>query len=252
MGKGLKYGQDFYSQRHGSTSVSARKVLGKIVQFLPRIDSAVDLGCGVGTWLLTLKETYGVREVLGVEGEWLDRKLLLISESEFRAADLSHELRLGRKFDLAISLEVAEHIASEFAPVFVRSLVNASDFVLFSAAIPGQGGVNHYNEQWPGYWYELFYDEGYVAVDILRTTFWNDSDVGVQYRQNAILYVNEGRVADLRIPNASLFSGEVPLSLVHPDLFQSKVRRLSPSVRGALRILKDAVWRGVRRKFSIL
>ena len=70
--------------------------------------------------------------------------------------DHSEDLRLTKNYDLAISLEVAEHLSSESANMFIACLTNMSDIVLFSAAIPGQGGENRINEQWPKYRSGLF------------------------------------------------------------------------------------------------
>ena len=67
---------------------------------------------------------------------------------------------MNRKFDLVLSLEVAEHLPSECAEAFVESLVNLGPVILFSAAIPYQGGENHVNEQWPEYWVGVLSGEG--------------------------------------------------------------------------------------------
>lgn len=67
---------------------------------------------------------------------------------KFVAADLANPLKepLGR-FDLAISVEVAEHLPKEAAETFIDNLVSLSDEVVFGAAYEHQGGVNHLNEQ---------------------------------------------------------------------------------------------------------
>lgn len=53
----------------------------------------------------------------------------------FRAADLSQPFQLAEFFDLAICLEVAEHLPKQSAPGFIQSLVRLAPVVLFSAAI---------------------------------------------------------------------------------------------------------------------
>ena len=77
---------------------------------------------------------------------------------------------------------------------FVADLVALAPVVLFSAAIPGQGGTDHINEQWQDYWARLFAKHDYVALDFLRLKFWNDSRIEWWYRQNIILYVRRDRV----------------------------------------------------------
>jgi hypothetical protein len=47
------------------------------------------------------------------------------------------------RFDLAVCLEVAEHLPPERAESFIRELCDLAPVVLFSAAIPGQGGTGH-------------------------------------------------------------------------------------------------------------
>jgi hypothetical protein len=61
---------------------------------------------------------------------------LCIPKDRFAAVDLRQPLPADRKFDLAISGEVAEHLPA----TLVGTLTSVSDVVLFSAAIPGQGG----------------------------------------------------------------------------------------------------------------
>ena len=43
----------------------------------------------------------------------------------------------------------------------VATITKHGDAVLFSAAIPGQGGQDHLNEQWPEYWQKKFEVNGY-------------------------------------------------------------------------------------------
>src|SRR5690606_16087480 len=114
-----------------------------------RPKSVVDVGCGLGTFLRAFKDL-GVKDVYGLDGPWVRRDLLYkyIEEGEFEEADLEKPIEVTRRFDLAISLEVAEHLSEARADGFVADLGKLSDNILFSAAIPGQGGDHHINEQW--------------------------------------------------------------------------------------------------------
>jgi hypothetical protein len=161
-----------------------------------------------------------VDEILGVDGEYIDREILQIPQDCFQAVDLSKPFDLGRVFDLAISLEVAEHLPSESAPVFVESLTRAAPLVLFSAAIPFQGGVHHVNEQWPDKWAGLFRGHDYVPVDFLRKRIWRNDAVEFWYAQNTLLFAR----SDLVERSSSLkaeFEQTNPdqLCLVHPGQF---------------------------------
>lgn len=150
------YSPAFYEGQSPASHLAGRVVLPRVLE-LTAAASLVDVGCGVGTWVAAGREL-GVPRVLGVDGPHVQRTSLLVPQECFRSVDLS--LRgatsgLGR-FDLAISLEVAEHLPRERASSFVAELVQLAPAVLFSAAIPYQGGTDHINEQWPSWWAELF------------------------------------------------------------------------------------------------
>ena len=192
---------------------SARSILPLVFDFL-HPQSIVDVGCGLGTWLAVAEEL-GVSDYVGVDG-FTGEGELLIPESSFVRRDLTEPLSLGRTFDLAICLEVAEHLPEVAAMTLVRSLVQLSSVILFSAAIPGQGGVNHINEQWPNYWADLFAKEDYQPADQIRRKVWNNPEVAWWYSQNVVLYVSRAK----RTLVASEPTDSHLLSLVHPKLFE--------------------------------
>ena len=66
--------------------------------------------------------------------------------------------------------------------------------IVFSAAIPEQGGTGHLNEQWQDYWVDIFRDENFLAVDCLRQKFWNNQNIRRFYIQNAIIFVNKDKL----------------------------------------------------------
>ena len=241
------YTQQFFSDRHQRTVHSANTILAIALDQLPTVRSAVDVGCGVGTWLSVLKDR-GITDVQGVDGEWVDTSLLVIPPESFLKADLTKPLDVQRRFDLAISLEVAEHLPPECAEDFVATLVRLSDFVLFSAAIPHQGGRNHLNEQWQEYWAELFTQHGYRSVDAIRSRVWNDPAIDTWYKQNTLLYVKGERLPELRSAGDSVTPPPM-LSVVHPDLYQAKLRRMN-SVSGALPLFPRAIKNWVKRRFA--
>ena len=148
--------------------------------------SVVDVGCGLGTWLAVFREQ-GATATLGIDGEWIDRNHLEIPSESFMAFDLTQPLRLDRRFDLVVSLEVAEHLPPEAAETFVDSLTRLGSTILFSAAIPSQGGTHHVNEQWPEYWAHLFEKRGFRVVDAIRRRVWENGAVATWYAQNALL-----------------------------------------------------------------
>lgn len=212
-----------HHEHHGARLRCARKVLGPVLAAM-RPCSVLDVGCGLGVWLQAAGEQ-GVHDVLGLEGEWIDRGLLHIPARCFRVVDLAQPFELGRRFDLCVSLEVAEHLPPASAAGFVTSLVRHADAVLFSAAIPGQGGNGHINEQFQDVWARRFAEHDYVAVDLVRPRVWLDADVFWWLQQNTVLYVHRPRLADYPALSDDGIVEPRMLTVVHPALYIQWLRR---------------------------
>jgi SAM-dependent methyltransferase len=211
------YTPKFYRQLD-ATRDSAREILPIIIDLL-KPASMVDVGCGAGYWLAAATEL-GVNDILGVDGGWVLKTQLAIPREKFVEHDLRTPLKLGRKFDVALSLEVAEHLPESQALTFAETLCELADRLVFSAAIPGQGGRHHINEQWPSYWAELFRGYGYECYDVLRSRIWDNPRVMWYYAQNCLIFGRAGILAHLGTPAQ-------PLSLVHPGLWSAHVTQLN-------------------------
>ncbi len=213
-----QYSDQFYkNQQHGSRQ-SADQIVPLAIE-LVKPESVVDVGCGVGTWLAAFAR-HGITDVYGIDGDYVERNGLQISENRFLAHDLSTPIRLDRRFDLVLCLEVAEHLAAEHAPTLIDSLVNLGAVILFSAAIPHQGGTHHVNEQWPEYWATHFAAKGYVPVDCIRMKVWQNDSVEWWYAQNILLYVERTFLqANDALRREAANSSNPPLSLVHPKRY---------------------------------
>lgn len=172
----------------------------------------IDVGCGLGNWIAVAKSISGAK-ITGVDGDYVNRSLLKIDENEFVEKDLTKPFNLNQKFDLAICLEVAEHLPESSAEGFIQSLTNHSDVIMFSAALPGQGGQNHINEQWPSYWQEHFNRCGFEMIDFFRFKIWNNPKIEYWYKQNLFLVVRKGHAL---AKNES----QTAYSLVHPELLE--------------------------------
>ncbi|MDR0552407.1 MAG: class I SAM-dependent methyltransferase [Spirochaetaceae bacterium] len=218
------YGNKFYEAQWQGSLTSTEIILPLVLDVIRGIHSAVDFGCGTGVWLSVLKEL-GVNEIKGYDGAWVDKELLKIPKENFTAMELDKQIDIKKKYDIAISVEVAEHLPAESARTFVETLTKSSDIVLFSAAIPSQGGLNHINEQWPSYWYNIFMEYGYIGVDFLRKNIWTKKDVEVWYRQNIILYVKKERLETMNIPQ-EYYKNNKQIDIVHPELFITKTKWL--------------------------
>ncbi len=190
------------------------KIVFPILLDYIKVNSVLDVGCGLGTWL-SVASDLGIKDVFGVDGDYVDRRLLTkyLNLSYFKAVDLRKLFDLKRSFDLAICLEVAEHLPEISSEYLIDSLIRHSDCILFSAAIPGQGGQNHLNEQWPDYWQKLFSERGFVFLDIIRPVIWNNPNVDYWYKQNVFLVVKRSHPLALKFP-------ESYLPLVHPELLE--------------------------------
>ena len=199
------YSQAFFDYIQQGSLASARAVCPLLFDWL-RPSSVVDVGCGAGAWCRIWTDT-GVEDILGVDGEYVDRATLLIPDDRFVSRDLSAQFDLKRRFDLALSLEVAEHVPPASSDIFVDNLVRHSDIVLFSAAVPGQGGLYHVNEQPLESWRERFSTRGYRCFDPLRPLILDDHRIEPWYRYNTLLYVAEAALP--RLPDVVLQS-EVP------------------------------------------
>jgi SAM-dependent methyltransferase len=216
------YDASFYQAQSGGSERSAQVVLPLLQSWISP-QSVIDVGCGVGTWLRVWQQL-GVAAVQGIDGPYVDRSQLRIDEALFTPHNLEQPLPTSlprhTPVDLVMSLEVAEHLPASRADSFVADLVRLSPVVLFSAAIPHQGGKGHINEQWPDYWASRFAQHGYVAIDALRARLWNHSEVAWWYAQNLVLYVDQNHLNQL--PNlAALLNPEqpLPLRLIHPKKF---------------------------------
>ena len=214
------YTKEFYELLRDGATKSAEVIAPLVLQLLP-VRSVVDVGCGDGSWLAVFRRL-GVHEILGVDGDYVNPGSLQIPPDCFQALDLTKPFSLGRGFDLAVSLEVAEHLPAECAPVFVECLTRMAPLVLFSAAIPFQGGVNHINEQWPDKWADLFGRHGYLPVDFLRKRIWQNESVEWWYAQNTLLFANPALLQQNAVLRAELdATNPSQLSLVHPRQYLS-------------------------------
>ncbi|MDA8430851.1 MAG: methyltransferase domain-containing protein [Geobacteraceae bacterium] len=185
------HGQDFYNSQIIGSLQSAQVYLYHLFSIWGVPGSVADLGCGRGAWLATCRDL-GVKRVVGFDGDWNSPGDMLDPNIEFHSANLEKPLPPTGTFDLAISLEVAEHLQPESSDTFVESLSSLSDAVLFGAAFIGQPGANHINTRPHSFWARKFFDRGYVLFDLFRPLFWNDDRVEPCYRQNTFLYVKPG------------------------------------------------------------
>ena len=196
------------------------------------VNSVIDYGCATGIWLSECKRL-GASTVLGLDGNWVDRRLIEIESGEFREHDLGVAKFIPkRKYDLALCIEVAEHIPEVMGERLIESITEASDMVLFSAAVCGQGGTGHISERPQHYWAEQVAIRGYSCIDLIRPQIWEHESVNVIYKQNMLLYARESicRKLDLK---ANVVSSSFDLDRIHPDLFVMRSAVMKSGRRGS-------------------
>lgn len=236
----VAYSSEFYKEQFDGSKRSAAIVV-PLVLSLARPRSVVDVGCGLAPWAAEFLAR-GVPRVLAVDGSHVDPTQLQVPSSLFVAHDLAKPLRLDRSFDLAVCLEVAEHLPASRAESLIADLTSLAACVLFSAAVPGQGGTNHVNEQYLPYWIELFQAHGYEGIDPIRPMILGNPAVEWWYQQNIVMFVAP------RHP--LLYRGfSKPTTIIHPDLYHRTCNQ--PSLKQLLRALPKAFVRSCRHHLHL-
>jgi len=226
------YDAGFYDAQEAGSRGSAAAVVPIIVDVL-KPDSVLDVGCGVGPWLAEFAAA-GLPVCHGIDGPWVDKTRFSLGPDNLTSFDFNSETAPFRpplpqgRFDLVLTLEFLEHVRPEAAPALVEFLTSRSDTVVFSAAIPGQGGTNHVNEQWIDYWAALFGRQGFVPFDFLRPLIWNDERIDAWYRQNLIGFFKDAAPANVVALAEATLRQQLnnPPRLVHPGILD--IARTSP------------------------
>lgn len=240
----VTYDDKFFNEIVDGATRSAR-LMAPLVIRLAHPKSVIDIGCGEGAWLKSFVEL-GVEDVLGIDGAYVDPGRLLIEKTKFQAMDLSRPEPLGRTFDLAMSLEVAEHLPARVAASFVEMLVKAAPLVVFSAAIPNQGGTHHVNEQWPTYWERLFSRHGYQRLDPFRRHMCFDFRIPWWYRQNIFLYASPEAInRSEELQEEKKWAMKADMELVYSNILGKHM-----SLSGLLRMIPSVAWRALRNRLT--
>jgi SAM-dependent methyltransferase len=202
------YDRLFYEyQREGSLR-SARGLLPIVVSTLG-VKSVLDVGCGAGAWLAAYRDL-GATDCVGVDGDYVERALLMIEKSWFSPRDITKRFDFGREFDLVQCLEVAEHVPRDACDTLIDNIVRHGRKVLFSAAVPGQGGEDHINERPYGFWRDMFASRGYRLFDFVRPRTDGNNAIEPWYRYNVLFFAHDSiverlppEVASTRVPDSA-------------------------------------------------
>jgi hypothetical protein len=226
------YSEAFYTHQIKSSFLAAIEY-ALILETYYQPTSVIDFGCGRGSWLKAFGQVFRIHDLTGVDGEWNSGRKLIDDSISFIPLNLSSEKLLPKekKYDLSMSLEVAEHLPFDCSRNFIELLTSCSDTVIFGAAITLQGGINHINEQFPSYWAKLFMSVDYYPFDIFREKLWHKSNIPFWYKQNTFLYLKK---------DSSLFSKFLDLGIqpmkniefmnaIHPDFYMRRSKPIRSS-----------------------
>ena len=220
------YNDNFYLDNRTRIK-SAEEFLSHLFKYY-KPKSLVDVGCGRGAWL-KVAQNLGVNNLLGIDGKWNKEKLILKntkkSKVKFIYKNLNHFFKAEKKYDLAICLEVAEHLNSSSAVNLVKSIINLSNTIVFGAAYNMQGGVMHINEREHSYWGKLFLNNNFIVFDIFRPNLWKRNNISFWYRQNTFLFVKKKSkiIKILNKNNIYPLSNTDFMDCIHPELFYRRV-----------------------------
>lgn len=203
-----QYDPKFYDAIREGCQRSAEAVVPHVIDALPPIETVVDIGGGEGWWAQAFVDC-GVTYASCLDG---GQRPTSAPDVDHGTIDLGNPPPSVGTYDLAVCLEVAEHLPESKADGLVTLLANSANAVLFSAAMPRQGGTGHVNCQPPAYWAEKFAKYGFVGDGSIRWAIWDDPEVCPWYQSNVILFRHLGRPPE---PH------EVPIHVIHPSLWLS-------------------------------
>jgi len=172
--------------------------------------SILDVGCGPGTWLAAALEM-GITDLIGLEGVDITSEMRFVPDQYIRLQDLTTDWNVARRFDIALCLEVAEHLDACHSDELITKLTAHANTVVFAAAIPGQPGYHHVNCQWPAYWQARFNACGFACYDTFRWQIWQDTRIEPWYRQNLFIATAE--------PSKASHEERIR-PVIHPDMLR--------------------------------
>lgn len=166
------YGEEYFTNYHISGQTVSYEKLDELKDFFSRVaeqivndyhpQTVLDVGCAMGYLVAALRDK-------GVQAYGIDISEYAIERvrSDIQpyckvcSALSPFPVDFPKKYDMVVSVEVAEHLPEEDAVPFVQSLCGYSDLILFSSTPDDTSEKTHINVHTPEYWAKRFADFGF-------------------------------------------------------------------------------------------
>lgn len=207
------YSREYYSNHDQGSYDSAITILSRLSAYV-NPQSVIDIGCGSGTWCKAAMNVWGI-VALGIDQHSYEDCNMHIPESQYLQNDIRSRVH-GYHADLVICVEVIEHIDEEYEDTVLDNICAMSNTILFSGALPFQGGTGHVNEKPYSYWVEKFNRRGFYLDERIRHDIWDDARVAIWYRNNIMLLhknTNKNRMMHQH------------LDIIHPHMLERILRK---------------------------
>jgi cyclopropane fatty-acyl-phospholipid synthase-like methyltransferase len=185
------YDSEYYANIIEGPAIRSAKTISNSIfaSFAPT--RVVDVGCGTGALLEALRGR-GCK-VFGLEYSVAALKYCGERGLEVAKFDLEKDvIKQNWHFDVAISMEVAEHLPKIMADRYVGILTALAPIIVFTAAPPGQEGTDHVNLQPKEYWIQKFLQRGFEhaeALSLHTANKWKGAgDVEFWYYDNLMIF----------------------------------------------------------------
>ena len=195
------YSTDFYQSVTSRAVIASEVALGTILKnFVAQ--SVIDIGAGDGVWTSTALSIGNPTRLTVVDLPGSTFKLLQKVDKSIKKITLNFEndmLKNGEPYDLGICVEVIEHISTGRALLLLDWISVNCCTVMFSGAIPGQGGTHHINEQNQSYWLNVMMARGFIPIDNIRPQLYRNGKIPQYYRNNIFFFINSRFIHEHRI-----------------------------------------------------
>jgi SAM-dependent methyltransferase len=222
---------------------NAQRVLKPVFNILGVPASFLDIGGGAGSWCAAAKDL-GVQRVCLVDACPPNQVIPELSQEEQVQANLEAGIPNQGRFDLVICIEVIEHLSDDAADRLIGQMTSSTNFILFSAAIPGQGGIGHISERLHDYWHAKFSLFQFEKYDVVRPMLISSPDIASIHRQNLFLYAKKGCAHSL----ADLPQICEDMELIRAEHLKSLYNKEPIDLRTALGAIPNALRRSIGRR----